>query len=537
MTTNTVAGESRRVWRPPGGLAILLALTTVAGASLTAQRSRLTGGTRLTRVYSTILDARFDEALAMLPATCAPAAVRETPDDVPPAEACLLLEAVALWWRIELDPESRARDDRFLRQASRAVEAMEAWTRRQPNNPEAWFYLGGAYGVRAQWRVLRNERLAAARDGARIKTALERALDINPSLGDAYFGIGLYRYLADVVSGPERLLRWLLLLPGGNRTQGLRDMLRAKAEGQLLADEADYQLHRIYLWYEDQPASALALLRGLRDRHARNPLFWQLIAEVEDVYVQDATASLRAWSALLDAARGGRVSEPMLAEVRARLGIARQLDILFETDAALPHLQAVIDARPAAPVGAVAAAHLALGQALDRVGRRAEALVAYEAARRAAPSPDPGKISDRARTGLRTAPDATDAAAYRLSLEGWRALQRHDVPAAARALSQSLALRPRDLVTKYRQGMLMLEQHRDTDALALFEDVGGTNPSPPTVQAESLVEAARLRERMGDRARAAELYRFARAVFGADQRTIERAERARARLGDARTTP
>jgi hypothetical protein len=84
---------------------------------------------------------------------------------------------------------------------------------------------------------------------------------------------------------------------------------------------------------------------------------------------------------------------------------------------------------------------------------------------------------------------------------------------------------------------LLLEQHRDADALALFEDVGGTNPSPPTVQAESLVEAARLRELMGERARAAELYRFARAVFGADQRTIERADRALARLGDARSAP
>ena len=46
---------------------------------------------------------------------------------------------------------------------------------------EAWFYLGAAYGARVQWRVLRQEHLAAARDGKRIKEALEQALALDPS--------------------------------------------------------------------------------------------------------------------------------------------------------------------------------------------------------------------------------------------------------------------------------------------------------------------------------------------------------------------
>src|SRR4029453_1972875 len=103
-----------------------------------------------------------------------------------PPEACDVLEATALWWRIQLDPESRALDDEFSSSVERAIRNNEAWTARAPDNAEAWFYLGGAYAARVQWRVLRNEKLSAARDGKRIKEALERAIELDPTLEDAY---------------------------------------------------------------------------------------------------------------------------------------------------------------------------------------------------------------------------------------------------------------------------------------------------------------------------------------------------------------
>jgi hypothetical protein len=98
-------------------------------------------------------------------------------------------------------------------------------------------------------------------------------------------------------------------------------MMRAREHAELLGDEADYQLHIIYLWYEKDPQRALALLTGLRDRHPRNPLFPQLIAQVQDVYFHDLQASLRTWRSMLDAARGHRIAYSELAEMRSRLGI------------------------------------------------------------------------------------------------------------------------------------------------------------------------------------------------------------------------
>ena len=304
-----------------------------------APAREMRGEAGLIRAYNLILDARFAALDGELRRACGPA----------PVEACHVLEATALWWRIQLDPESRALDDEFSIAVEQAIRTTDAWTVRAPDDAEAWFYLGGAYAARVQWLVLREERLAAARDGKRIKEALERALALDPGLDDAYFGIGMYRYYADVAPTAARILRFLLLLPGGDRREGLAQMIRARTQGRLFQGEADYQLHIIYLWYEHQTGRALELLRDLQRRHPGNPLFLTQIAEIEDVYQHDVTASLESWRTLLARARADRVYAAALAEVRARLGIARQLDALALTDEAIDELDRVVALEPDSP--------------------------------------------------------------------------------------------------------------------------------------------------------------------------------------------
>jgi tetratricopeptide (TPR) repeat protein len=385
-------------------LTCLLCLLTFANAS--SQTSQLTGRAQLATAYDAIFDARFDDVPALLTSACngsgtQPRSSGRSAPHAPP-EACQLLDVVAIWWRIQLDPNNRARDEEFRTRADAAIAAIDAWTMREPMRAEAWFYLGGAYGARAQWRVLRGERLPAARDGKRIKDALERALALDPALQDAYFGIGLYRYYADVAPAAARFLRWLLLLPGGDRVEGLNEMLRARERGELLRSEADYQLHLIYLWYEKRTDRALELLRALHARHPRNPHFLQSIADIEDVYLHDTAASLRTWRQLLDLARAGKVAEPALSEASARLGVARELDKRGDSEGAIVQLREVVARKPAAPFGALARAQLQLGQALDHRGQRNEAIAAYRAALDLVPPGDPDRVASAARAGIRT---------------------------------------------------------------------------------------------------------------------------------------
>ena len=365
--------------------------TSIDPSSVRAQGSGLTGGPQVARAYDAIMDARFTEMPTRVAETCPPA----------PPEVCQLLSVVATWWHIQLNPHDRVRDEAFERDVDNAIAGLEAWTKREPMRAEAWFYLGGSIGARAQWRVLRGQMLAAARDGKRIKSALERALALDPGLQDAYFGIGLYHYYAAVAPTAAKMLRWLLLLPGGDREQGLQEMLRARTGGQLLRSEADYQLHLVYLWYEKQTPKALELLTSLAERHPHNPHFPQQIAEIEDRYAERHSASLHTWEALLERARAGQVAEPDMTRARAQLGTALELYHLGQFDAAIPHLRAVIDSHARAPVGAEAVAQLQLGYVYDRVARRDRAIAAYRAALAANPSGDPLKLESKARAGLR----------------------------------------------------------------------------------------------------------------------------------------
>ncbi len=502
-----------------------LGVPAAAGAAAEDGTPRLRGSEALARAYDTILDARSSDQLEIeLKNACPPA----------PAEACQVLRVTGAWWRIQRDPNNRASDSAFLRDVNATIAVAEAWTVRAPTEAEAWFYLGGAYALRVQFRVLRNEKLAAARDGKRIEQALERAVALDPQLDDAYFGIGLYKYYADVAPAAAKFLRWLLLLPGGDKEEGLQQMLRTQALGELLRGEADFQLHVLYLWYEKRTDRALELLGALRERHPTNALFALLIGDIQDTYLHDPTAALETYASVLTAAREQRVSEPRMAEVQARIGMARQLDLLAETDRAIAQLKAALDLRPEAPYSAQALAAVRLGAAYDRMGQRELASAAYRSAIASAPPDDPLGIVAQANQGLGRRPDPRAGEAYRLSLEGWRALQRNQVGDAEAALAQSLKLRGDDPIAHYRYGRLLHVRGDDEGALAEYDRaIRLRSACPPTVLAATFLDAGRLHERAGRRDRAAAMYRSASGVFGASADTRATARRLLARLSSA----
>jgi hypothetical protein len=499
-------------------LSAALALAIAVHAAPAA--ASLTGLDRLRAAYDAILDARFADAEAELADACPPA----------PAGACDALGVVALWWQIQLDPDSRAMDQAIQTKAAAAIAGNQAWTVREPDRAEAWFYLAGSYGPLVEWRVLRGQRLSAAREGNRIREALQRAIALDPTLQDAYFGIGLYHYYAGVASAGVKFLRWLLMLPGGDRAKGLQEMLTARDHGELLTGEADYQLHLVYLWYEHDPVRARQLLEQLDARHGSNPLFLERIATIEDEYFHDHPASAARWRELGARAAAGRTQAAAQAQARAQLGLAGELDALDETDRAIDQLLPLA-AAPADPfTGARAEAALQLAEAYDRLGERGRADAEYGAAIAAAPPGDPTRVQARAQEARARPHDPRRAAAYRASLDGWRALERGDVDRAVQLLTQAVAGAPEDLVARYRRTRALEAAGRAADARAALETIVAATPAAPAfVRASAIVDLARAIEPT-DRARATSLYREASTIDGADPRARDDATRALRRL-------
>ena len=307
---------------------------------------------------------------------------------------------MALWWQIQLDPCNTRARRRVRAQVDAAIAAADAWTLREPQRAEAWFYLGGAYGARVQWRVLRGERLAAARDGKRIKESLERALALDPAMADAYFGIGLYHYYADVAPAALQDAAVAAAAAGRRSRGGLEEMLRARdRRSAARAAKPTTSCTSSTSGTRSSRSARSSCSTDLRERHPRNPHFPQAAAEIQDFYIDDTAASLRSWQALLDAASGGprrrgrdgrgeRAPGHRLA-ARSALARAKRRSNTFARSSR---------ATPRAPFGAVARAHLQLGDALEHLGRRSEATAAYRRRDRAPPArDDPLRIATRAR--------------------------------------------------------------------------------------------------------------------------------------------
>ena len=223
-----------------------------------------------------------------------------------PPEACDLVRATALWWRIQLDPMNRSLDAEFQRQVT-AVIAGDGGGGPSASRaaPRPGSSCGAAYGLRVQWRVLRDRAPAG---GAR-----RQADQGGPRAGarprpDPAGRVLRHRALPLLRGSRARrslkLVRWLLFLPGGDRAQGpAGDAAGARARRTAARRDRLPAPPDLPVVRERKIDEALALLDDLRQRYPHNPLFVQAAAEVQEVYLHDHPASLDAWRTMFNLAR------------------------------------------------------------------------------------------------------------------------------------------------------------------------------------------------------------------------------------------
>ena len=203
-----------------------------------------------------------------------------------------LLEADESWWKIYLtegdlvDPdvfEARTEavtpyDSDFERTDELAINKAEARLKAHQDEARSYLYEGLAYGLRAELEALRDHALATARAGKKLRNLSLSALKLDPGLNDAWFGVGLYNYFEDTLPTYVKMLRFLILLPGGDRVEGLRQMHLAMDKGQLVSAEAKFHLAKDYSRsFDRQYAKSLDLFRQMQQQYAHNPL-WDLLA-------------------------------------------------------------------------------------------------------------------------------------------------------------------------------------------------------------------------------------------------------------------
>jgi len=235
------------------------------------------------RGMNKLMDGDFDSAIEIF---------RQIQKSDPDSPLGYLLEADANWWKIYLteanliDPDvfeslseaATPYDGDFRRLDELAIRKAETRIQAHQDEAHSYFYEGLAYGLRVGLEALRDHALATARAGKRLRSFSLAALKLDPNLNDAYFGVGLYNYFVDTLPTYVKMLRFLILLPGGDRLDGLRQIQEAMERGQLVTGEAKFHLAKNYSRSSDrQYAKSLELFRQMEQQYPHNPL-WKLLA-------------------------------------------------------------------------------------------------------------------------------------------------------------------------------------------------------------------------------------------------------------------
>jgi tetratricopeptide (TPR) repeat protein len=166
--------------------------------------------------------------------------------------------------------------DRFEARIEQAVDAASRRVERNPSDAGAYFYLGGSLGFKGRLLLMQQSYFSAFTAAVRAVEALEACLKLDPDNRDVLFGLGTFEYYTAKLSGILRFLSWFLIHPP-DRREGLRKLHLAAAEGTATRFEARSQLLHIYLFLEDDPARALPIAEGLSRRFPGNPRFAYLL--------------------------------------------------------------------------------------------------------------------------------------------------------------------------------------------------------------------------------------------------------------------
>ena len=196
-----------------------------------------------------------------------------------------LLEAEALWWKIwcssaefkygMTDARRRAKlpeDHRYIDLISRASSIAQTHLQ-DHESAEMQFFAGLADAFAARLYGLRGENRATARAGVHARSHFLRAIQLDPDLVDAEFGLGLYNYYVDTLSALAKFVGFFMGVPGGSKQEGIRQLQHDIAHGVLTSDAARFYLALDLHRYDQQYERALAVISPLVEKYPSNPLF------------------------------------------------------------------------------------------------------------------------------------------------------------------------------------------------------------------------------------------------------------------------
>jgi len=159
---------------------------------------------RLSQAQDLALDLRYDEAEAM---------IRAVTPKAPEHPLCGVFLVATLLSRIQesFKTGTKVVPPSFFKEADRLVESIGKQRAEFPDSPYPRVYLGAAYGMRGLAKLYSGDYLASYWDGKKGAALLKEAVAKDPTLYNAYMGLGQFEYYCGTLAG---VLQFILALPG-----------------------------------------------------------------------------------------------------------------------------------------------------------------------------------------------------------------------------------------------------------------------------------------------------------------------------------
>jgi tetratricopeptide (TPR) repeat protein len=167
-------------------------------------------------------------------------------------------------------PKEREREQESMLQD--VAEALARGQKRIDSNARdgsAYFAVTLAKIVKIRWAIAQKRYFTIVQETANIWDYLERVKAEDPQNYDVYFSMGLLHYHLDHLPGAARFFS-SLLITAADHDKGLQELGLAAQRGDLLKELAQAELASVYTNFEEQPAKALPLARGLTEKFPRN---------------------------------------------------------------------------------------------------------------------------------------------------------------------------------------------------------------------------------------------------------------------------
>jgi tetratricopeptide (TPR) repeat protein len=284
---------------------------------------------------------------------------------------------------------SKADQARFAAAIDKSVRLCEDRIRRNEKDKDAYYALGVAYGLKANYDFLVNKAWSDALSAAgKARKQHEKVTEIDPEFVDAYLTQGIHQY---VVGSLPKTVRFFGFFIGfrGDRAKGIELLRKVEIYGQRNRIDAEIMLAAIYR-REKKPEYAIPLLAVLSQRFPRN-----FLLQFELVQMHADLGDKAKCLAILDQIEANRAARRDGYErvSRERIAYARGNLLFWYQDLApaLASLKTAVADVSQLNLGTGQLAWMRLGQVHDMRNERKEAVIAYEKAIALAPKSEVAK--------------------------------------------------------------------------------------------------------------------------------------------------